>query len=146
MKRKRKWWLWLIIAFACMIVAFAIAELTGNSLISIFGWGALGVVGVFAFVLLAGVSFILPLLFRALLEMFISNREKLSIIFGSIGVCAIVIGWIATKQGHDWSLFLVMSGFSMGCLAGAEYQKHEFRSSNEPEGRLGQIPDEIEEG
>lgn len=124
MKRKRKWWLWLVIAFACMMIAFAIAELTGASLISIFGWGALGVVNIFAFVLLAGISFVLPMLFRALLETVISNREKLSIIFGSIGICAIVVGWITTRLEHDWSLFLIMSGFSMGCLAGAEYQKH----------------------
>ena len=124
MKRKRKWWLWLIIAFACVMIAVAIAELTGASIIGVFGWGALGVIGVFVFILLAGISFALPLLFRALLETVISDREKLSIIFGSIGVCAIVVGWITTRLEYDWSLFLMMSGFSMGCLAGAEYQKY----------------------
>ena len=133
MKRKRKWWLWLLIALACMIVVFVIAELTGAPTISIFGWGALGVIGIFVFILFGGISFIIPLLFRALLEMVISNREKLSIILGSIGFCAIVVGWITTRLEYDWSLFLMMSGFSMGCLAGAEYQKHSLSGS---EGRL----------
>ena len=124
MKRKRKWWLWLIITFACVMIAFAIAELTGASIIGVFGWGALGVIGVFVFLLLAGMSFILPMLFRALFETVVSNREKLSIILGSIGACAILAGWITTRLEYDWSLFLILSGFSMGCLAGAEYQKH----------------------
>jgi len=124
MKIKRKWWLWIIIAFACAMIAFAIAELTGASIIGVFGWGALGVIGVFAFILLAGMSFILPMIFRALLETVVSNREKLSIIFGSIGACAILAGWITSRLEYSWSLFLILSGFSMGCLAGAEYQKH----------------------
>ena len=124
MKRKRKWWLWLIIAFACMLIVFGIAELTGTSILGIFGWGALGVIGVFAAILMAGVSFVIPFLLRALLKEFVSNHERLSIILGSLGLCAIVVGWVATEREASWSLFVVMSGFSMGCLAGAEYQEY----------------------
>lgn len=124
MKKKRKWWLWLIIAFACAMIAFAIAELTGASIIGVFGWGALGVIGVFAVILLAGISLVIPFLFRALLKEFVSNHERLSIILGSLGLCAIVVGWVATGLEASWSLFVVMSGFSMGCLAGAEYQEY----------------------
>jgi len=124
MKRKRKWWLWLIIALGCMIIVFIIAELTGASITSILGWGAFGAIGIFVVILLAGAAFVIPFLFRALLKGFVSNREKMSIILGSLGLCAIVVGWIATSMEASWSLFLIMSGFSMGCLAGAEYQEY----------------------
>lgn len=124
MKRKRKWWLWLVIALACMIIVFAIAELAGASVISVFGWGALGAIGVFAVILLAGVAFVIPFLFRALLREFVSNHERLALILGGLGLSAIVIGWVGTGLEARWSLFLIMSGFSMGCLAGAEYQEY----------------------
>jgi hypothetical protein len=124
MKRKRKWWLWLVIALACMVAVFAIAELTGASVTSILGWGALGAIGVVAVVLLAGVAFVIPFLLRALLKAFVSNHERLSLILGGLGLSAIVIGWVGTGLEARWSLFLIMSGFSMGCLAGAEYQEY----------------------
>ena len=124
MKGKRKWWLWLVIALACMIIVFAIAELTGASIISVFGWGALGAIGIFALILLAGIAFIIPFFFRVLLRAFVSNHERLSLILGGLGLCAIVIGWVGTGLEARWSLFLIMSGFSMGCLAGAEYQEY----------------------
>jgi len=124
MKRKRKWWLWLLVALACVIIVFVIAELTGASVTSIFGWGALGAIGVFAVILLAGIAFVIPFLFRALLREFVSNHERLSLILGGLGLSAIVIGWVGTGLEARWSLFLIMSGFSMGCLAGAEYQEY----------------------
>ena len=124
MKRKRKWWLWLLIALGCLLIIFIVSKLIGVSLLHILGWGALGVVGVFAVILLAGGAFVIPFIFRALLKGFVSNREKMSIILGSLGLCAIVVGWIATSMEASWSLFLIMSGFSMGCLAGAEYQEY----------------------
>ena len=124
MKRKRKWWLWLIIALGCMIIVFIIAELTGASITSILGWGAFGAIGIFVVILLAGAAFVIPFLFRALLRDFVSNHERLSVILGGLGLCAIVAGWIATSMEASWSLFLIMSGFSMGCLAGAEYQEY----------------------
>ena len=124
MKRKRKWWLWFLIALGCLLIIFIVSKLMGVSLFNILGWGALGVVGVFAVILLAGGAFVIPFIFRALLKGFVSNREKMSIILGSLGLCAIVVGWIATSMEASWSLFLIMSGFSMGCLAGAEYQEY----------------------
>lgn len=124
MKRKRKWWLWLVIALACMIIVFTIAELTGAPVVSVFGWGALGAIGVFAVILLAGIAFVIPFLFRALLREFVSNHERLALILGGLGLSAIIVGWVGTGLQARWSLFLIMSGFSMGCLAGAEYQEY----------------------
>ena len=124
MKRNRKWWLWLLIALGCLLIIFVVSKLMGVSLFHILGWGALGAVGVFVVILSAGMAFVLPFIFRALLKGFVSNREKMSIILGSLGLCAIVVGWIATRMEASWSLFLIMSGFSMGCLAGAEYQEY----------------------
>ena len=124
MKRKRKWWFWFLIALGCLLIIFIVSKLIGVSLLHILGLGALGVVGVFAVILLAGGSFVIPFIFKALLKGFVSNREKMSIILGSLGLCAIVVGWIATSMEASWSLFLIMSGFSMGCLAGAEYQEY----------------------
>jgi len=124
MKRKRKWWLWLLIALGCLLIIFIVSKLMGVSLFNILGWGALGVVGVFAVILLAGMAFIIPFIFRALLKEFVSHRERMSIVLGSLGLSAIVVGWIATRLEASWSLFLIMSGFSMGCLAGAEYQEY----------------------
>jgi hypothetical protein len=40
----------------------------------------------------------------------------------------------------------MMAGFSLGCFAGAEYQKHLLNGSNKLERRLEQIPDEQREG
>ena len=124
MKRKRKWWFWVIIALGCLLIIFIVSKLIGVSLFHILGWGALGVMGVFAVILLAGGAFVIPFIFRALFKGFVSNREKMSIILGSLGLCAIVVGWIATSMEANWSLFLIMSGFSLGCLAGAEYQEY----------------------
>ena len=124
MKRKRKWWFWPVIALACMVTVFAIAELTGAPAVSVFGWGALGGIGVFAVVLLAGVAFIVPFFLRVLLRPFVSNHERLAVILGGLGLSAVVIGWVGTGLEARWSLFVIMSGFSMGCLAGAEYQEY----------------------
>ena len=48
MKRRRKRWLWAIIAFACVTITFGVAELTGASIIAILGWGLLGILGFLA--------------------------------------------------------------------------------------------------
>ena len=121
---KKRWWLWLLIALGCLSIIFIVSRLMGVSLFHIAGWGVLGVIGVVAVILLAGIAFVIPFIFRALLKGFVSNREKMSIILGSLGLCAIVVGWVATRLEASWSLFLIMSGFSMGCLAGAEYQEY----------------------
>ena len=149
MKRRRKWWLWLIIAFACMMIVFGIAELIGASIISIFGWGILGILGFLAVTLasiLALVFLVAPIawLIRALLDEFISNKEILYITLGSLGFCAILVGWILTTRQVWWSALVIMGGFAFGCLAGVEYQQHSLSSSNEPERRLEQVPDEKE--
>ena len=133
MKRKRKWWVWLLIALACVTIAFIVIELTGASVISIFGWGALGAIGVFALVLLACIAFVIPFVFRTLLRAFVSNHERMSLILGGLGLSAIVAGWIGTGLEASWSLFVIMSGFSMGCLAGAEYQEYLFKRDGKPE-------------
>jgi hypothetical protein len=122
--KKRKWWFWLLIALACVTIVVTVAELTGASIISIFGWGALGAIGIFALVLLACIAFIIPFVFRTLLRALTSNHERLSLILGGLGLCAIIAGWIGTGLEARWSLFVTMSGFSMGCLAGAEYQEY----------------------
>lgn len=124
MKRKRKWWLWPLGALSCLSIIFAVSKLMGIPLSSIVGWGTLGVIGVFAIILFALLAFVIPVLLRALFREFVSNRERMSIILGSLGLCAIVVGWMGTILEARWSLFVVMSGFSMGCLAGAEYQEH----------------------
>jgi len=151
MKRKRKWWIWLIIAFACMMIVFAIAELTSASITSILGWGILGVLGVLgvAAALIAGTIFVVApivMVIRALLGWFISNREILYITLGSLGFCAILVAWILTIRQVGWSLLVMMLGFALGCLAGVEYQQHSLSGSNEFETRLEQVPNERNRG
>jgi len=150
MKRKRKWWIWLLIALVCMIIVFVIAEITGASIISTFGWGILGVFGVLGVILalILSVFVIAPIvmIIRLLLGYFISNKEILFVTLGSLGFCAILVGWILTIRQNGWSLLVMMVGFALGCVAGVEYQKHALSGSNESEGRLGQIPDETKEG
>ena len=125
---KRRWWLWLLLALACSLIIFAVSELTGLSIAGIFGWGALGVLGIFgvlAALMLSAVFVVLPIvvLVKFLLECFISNREILYITLGSVGFCAILVGWILTIRESGWSFLVIMVGFSMGCLAGIEYQR-----------------------
>jgi len=151
MKRKRKWWLWVIIAFACVMIVFGIAELTGASIISIFGWGILGILGFLAAILvsiLALVFLVAPIawVIRALLDEFISNKEILYITLGSLGFCAILVGWILTTRQVWWSALVIMGGFAFGCLAGVEYHKHSLSVSNESEVRLEQVPNERKKG
>ena len=150
MKKKRKWWLWLLIALACMIIVFVIAELTGASILSTFGWGILGVFGVLGVILalILSVFVIAPIvmIIRLLLQCFISNKEILSITLGSLGFCAILVGWILTIRQNEWSLLIMMVGFALGCLAGVEYQKHLLSGTNQFERNLEQLPDEIKEG
>ena len=147
MKRRRKWWLWIIIAFACVMIVFGIAELAGASIISIFGWGILGILGFLAAALasiLAFVFLVAPIawVIRALLNEFISNKEILYTTLGSLGFCAILVGWILTTRQVWWSALVIMGGFAFGYLAGVEYQKHSLSVSNESETRLEQVPDE----
>ena len=151
MKRRRKWWLWPIIAFACVLIVFGIAELTGASIISSFGWGILGVLGFLAFTfvsILAAVFLVAPIawVIKALLEEFISNKERLYITLGSLGFCTILVGWILTTKQVWWSSLVIMGGFAFGCFAGVEYQKHSLIGSNEFEREIGQMPDETKEG
>lgn len=147
MKRRRKWWLWLLIALGCMIIVFVIAELTGASIISTFGWGILGILGFLAAILvsiLALVFLVAPIawVIRTLLDEFISNKEILYITLGSLGFCAILVGWILTTRQVWWSSLLIMGGFAFACLAGAEYQKHLLIDSNEPAKVIEQIHSE----
>jgi len=150
MKKKRKWWIGLLIALACMIVVFVIAEITGASIISTFGWGILGVFGVLgvilALILSAFVIAPIVMIIRLLLGYFISNKEILYITLGSLGFCAILVGWILTIKQNGWSLLVMMVGFALGCVAGVEYQKDLLSDSNKTEGRLEQIPDEEKRG
>ena len=145
MKKKRKWWIGLLIALACMIVVFVIAEITGASIISTFGWGILGVFGVLgvilALILSAFVIAPIVMIIRLLLGYFISNKEILYITLGSLGFCAILVGWILTIKQNGWSLLVMMVGFALGCVAGVEYQKHAVSGSNELERGIEQIPD-----
>ena len=128
---KKRWWLWLLIALGCLSIIFIVSRLMGVSLFHIVGWGVLGVIGAFAVILLAVIAFVIPLILRALFKEFVSNRERMSIILGSLGLCAIIVGWMGTILEARWSLFLIMSGFSMGCLAGAEYQEYlDLRKNN----------------
>ena len=144
MERKRKWWLWLIIAFACMITAFALAELTGTSIGSVFGWGLFGVLGLVVLVLglaLTGLFIVVPsaAIIRWLVAAFISNREIRYITLGSLGFSSIMAGWILTTRQAGWSLIVVMVGFALGCLTGVEYEQHSLSSSNESARRLEQV-------
>lgn len=128
---KRKWWLWLLLASACSMVIFGISELTGISLGGIFGLGIGSVllvvaliIGIpFALTMTFGFAYIVAQIFRLLLSSFISNREMPYITFGILGLCTILVGFILTATKSDWSLFVIMVGFFMGCLAGAEYQR-----------------------
>lgn len=146
MKRKRNWWLWLIIAFACTMIVFSVAELTGASIVSIFGWGILGILGFIAVTLglmLVSIIIVVPLagIIRALLTEFISNKEIVYITLGGLGFCAILVGWILTTRQVQWSLMVMMVGFALGCLAGVEYYKHSLSVSHETERVIEQIHD-----
>lgn len=111
----------------CMIILFGISELTGISLTKIFGIGILGPLGLglLFLLLLFGTycAFAVALLIKVLLETFISNRNKLTITLGIIGLCVILAGYLLAIKNIGWSLFAVIVGFSVGCIAGAEYQK-----------------------
>ena len=86
---KRRWWLWLLLALACLVVVFGVSELTGISIGSIFGWGTLGVLGVVVLIIsstiLAGFAFLIACILKLLLGSFISNRENVSITLGILG-------------------------------------------------------------
>jgi len=147
MKRRRKWWLWLLIALACMTIVFAIAELAGASIVSIFGWGILGILGFLAATLvsiLVSAFLVAPIVWviRALLDEFISNKEVLYITLGSLGLCAILVGWILATRQVWWSGLVIMGGFAFGCLAGVEYQKHLLIDCNEYAEAIEQIRSE----
>ena len=150
MKRKRKWWLWLTIAFVCMIVVFAVSELTGASIGSVFGWGILGILGLLAAasgLALAALFLIAPAaaIIRLLVRGLTSNREVRYITLGSLGFCAILVGWILTIRQVGWSFVVIMVGFALGCLTGVEYQEHSLSSSNQSARSLEQVPDEEDE-
>jgi len=126
MKRRR--WLWLLLASACLIIVFGVSGLTGISIGSIFGWGTLGVLGalglVVALTILAGLAYLIAGILRLLIQIFISNIEKLSITLGILGFCAVLVGYILTAtREFGWSIFIVMVGFFIGFLAGEEYQR-----------------------
>lgn len=121
---KKRWWLWLLITLACMIVIFIISELTGVSIVSIFGWGTLGVFGIVAlivsFLFLGTFAFMIAFLIKLLLP--ISNMENRAFIMGILGFCAILIGYFLNTK-TEWSIFIIMVGFAIGCVAGAVYQE-----------------------
>ena len=146
MKRQRKRWLWAIIAFACVTITFGVAELTGASIITILGWGLLGILGFLAVVSLSVVAvvvIVLPIAFviKALLDEFISNTEIRYTTLGSLGFCAILVGWILTTRQVWWSPLVIMEGFVLGCLAGVGYHEHSLRVSHESGRVLEQTPD-----
>ncbi len=124
---KRRWWLWILLPIACLIIVFGVSELTGASEVSIFGWAILGAFGIMTtifyalFLALFGAAG--ALLVKVLLGIFISNGENLSITLGILGFCAILVGYILTLGQFAWSLFIVIAGFFMGCFAGAEHQR-----------------------
>ncbi len=147
MKRKRRWWIGLIIAFACIMIVLAVAELTGTSIAGILGWGALGIAGVVGFVLALGllaVFLVLPItgIIWWLVKGLTSNKEVVYITLGSLGLCAIVAGWVLAIQQSQWSLPVMLVGFGLGCFAGLEYQKDALSRSNESTRRLEQVSDE----
>lgn len=151
MKRKKKWWLWLTIAVGCMVIVFVIAELTGASVTSVFGWGVLGIlsaVGIIAALIIGAVFIIFPItaVIWFILGHLISNKEILYVTLGSLGFCAILVGWVLTTRHSEWSLPVMMVGFVLGCFTGVEYQKHSLSTSNEWEIGSARISDEIEEG
>jgi hypothetical protein len=150
MKKKRKWWLWIIIAFACVIITFGVAELTGASVASVFGWGILGILGFMAVTLglmLVSIIIVVPIagIIRALLTEFISNKEIVYIILGGLGFSAILVGWILTTRQVEWSVIVMMVGFALGCFAGVEYHKHSLSVSHESERVIEQIPNKTRE-
>jgi len=124
---KRRWWLWLLLVTTCITILVAVSELTGISLVGLIGLGILGPLGIVLLIL----SLIMVVFFalagawlvKVLLEIFISNREKLSITLGSLGFFTILAGYILTLSQFVWALFIVIVGFLMGCLAGAEHQR-----------------------
>ena len=123
---KRKLWLWILIALACSAIVSVVSWLTDVSIASIFGWGISGILFV-VFIIVVGGLFIFPIayIFKFLLESLIANREMLYITLGSLGLCAILVGLILFTRGwYEWSFPVIIVGYSLGCLAGAEFQKN----------------------
>jgi len=121
---KRKWWLWILIAVACLVVTFVVSELVGVSMAVILGGGVLGILGVLAIILFT-VLFAFPIgwIVKVLFASVIPNSEILPVVLGSVGLCAILVGSILAIRGIEWSFFVIVVGFTTGCFAGAEYQK-----------------------
>ena len=113
------------IASACLTIIFVISKLAGVSIGSIFGTGALGaltiVVTIFGALVASFFAFPIAWLLKLLLDSFIPNREVTSLILGTLGLCAVLVGHI--KRDSEWSSLLIVVGFLIGCFAGAEYQK-----------------------
>jgi hypothetical protein len=128
---KRRWWLWLLLATACLMVTLGIAEITGISTGNITGWGTLGILGkvalvfvlAFVFAIAAGMAYIIAYLLKLLLTKFVSHGKNLSTILGVLGFCIILAGYVLSIVENNWSLFIVIIGFFTGCLAGVEYQE-----------------------
>jgi len=99
---KRRWWLWLLLATACLMVALAISEITGISTGNITGWGTLGILGkvalvfvlVFVFAIAVGMAYIIAYLLKLLLTKFVSHGKNLSTILGVLGFCIILAGYV----------------------------------------------------
>ena len=150
MKRKRRWWLWLVLAFACMVIVITVVKLTGSSIPSVLGLGTLGVLGFLAaglLLALATIFIIAPIvmLTRVLLADLISNKEIVYITLGGLGFSAILAGWILTIRQVEWSLLVIVGGFAFGCVAGVEYHEHSLSKSSESARILEQVPDEEDE-
>ncbi|MFC2032113.1 hypothetical protein ACFLUS_01895 [Chloroflexota bacterium] len=128
---KRRWWLWLLLAPACLMAVFGISEITGISTGNIIGWGTLSILGkialglglVFGFAIAVGIAYIAAYLLKLLLTKFVSHGENLSTILGVIGFCIILVGYVLTNVENNWSLFIMIIGFFTGCLAGVKYQE-----------------------
>jgi hypothetical protein len=128
---KRRWWLWLLLATACLMAALGIAEITGISTGNITGWVTLGILGkvalvfvlAFVFAIAAGMAYIIAYFLKLLLAKVFSHGNNLSTILGVLGFCIILAGYLISILENNWSLFIVIIGFFTGCLAGVEYQK-----------------------
>lgn len=135
---KRRWWIWLLAALFCWIVGFVFMKLTGDTTKNdIFGWGALGLMygipltfGLLMFSVLF-VWFVGGLL-RLILGSFVSDRGIVALVLFSLGFLSIFFGLVLVIRAFEWSFWLIITGFSMGCAAGAEYQRcNDLREKND---------------
>ena len=122
---KRRWWLWLILALACLIMVFGVSELTAVSIVDIFALGILGPILFIFWIFLYGlISIGIGGGVKVLLEKLISDRVALYCTLIVLGLCFMLVGLLVFKEGV-WSFIFTGTGFWMGFFAGLEFQKHQ---------------------